>query len=124
MEGMEGSVSRTGIISMATLNTTLTISRHIPSPTAAPLQGRHPLSFPPSSSRATLIQESSNKDQLQTHKEQLFPPRESNPCLWDLARMESKLGVTGRDKSICSVPTNICQKGNEKPSLGAMWLCS
>lgn len=124
MEGMEGSVSRTGIISMATLNTTLSISRHIPSPTCSPSPGQASPVLP------TLLFQSyphsgvQQQDQLQTHKEQLFPPRESNPCLWDLARMESKLGVTGRDKSICSVPTNICQKGNEKPSLGAMWLCS
>lgn len=40
MEGMEGSVSRTGIISMATLNTTLSISRHIPSPTCSPSPGQ------------------------------------------------------------------------------------
>lgn len=123
MKEMEWALLRAGIISLATLNTAPLIS----SPPQLYLQ---PLSRERSSFPSTLPSQSHpdsgvwQQNHLHTHKEQLFPLRESNPCLWDLAKMESKLGLTSRDNSICAVPADTCQEGNEKPSLGAMWLFS
>lgn len=95
---------------------------------SSPQPHLQPLSREGSSCPSTLPSQSHpasgvwQQNHLHTHKEQLFPLRESSLCLWDLARMESKLGVTSRDNSICAVPADTCQEGNEKPSLGATWL--